>query len=796
MSTGQNLAWRWSRLRAMAPSEVAWRVRDRLRSSWESRRAGRDRFRPLDLPGGELRGAFAESSRALVPHPEWRDTLSQEFPDARARLERAARSALAGRVTLFAREHPVGTRVDWHADPASGVVAPARPFTAIDYRDRATVGSARRIWELNRHHHLAETALWSWAAEDRAAGRFVVEQLLDWCDKNPPCWGINWTSSLELSIRTLAWAEILALLVDAREPALDDRALALLLGAWARQAEHVRTHDSRYSSANNHRIGEAAAVAVAGLVLRFHDRAEEWRQWGWSALESELERQIAPDGVGREQAFAYQRFVLDFAIVALVVGRTHGLEPSPSTRARLVAACDFLDGVMRPDGTLFAVGDDDEGRAFALGEAFEERTSATLECAGWLLGEPKWRRSAHARAGWLKLAGVAAGFVTAREAPGACPRDSSCQRVSVFAEGGYAIASGSACGTPVRVLFDAGPLGLEPLAAHGHADALSLCLWMGGDLLLDPGTGSYHGDPEWRERLRGTSAHNTCAVDDGDQAERRGLFLWARHARMRMIAAGGEAPYFVLAGAHDGYARLGVRELRRFVIGWMGSEGVALLVVDEGLGRDAHALSTPWNLGPGEPELVEPGASPLWRARFASGARLAARAHLLAAPGEGLRSETHRGGDPARGAWYAPRFEEREPQGRIEARAPRASLPASLVWLLHAGVPEVAEPSLVPCPGGLSCRLDLGGGRALRALVTHPSSEASGGDDARLEGRAAAWIEGGAGDGTALAAAVGVVALSAGPLDWRATGTPVTGVLTAAGAAGNGSPLHARKERS
>ena len=82
------------------------------------------------------------------------------------------------------------------------------------------------------------------------------------------------------------------------------------------------------------------------------------------------------------------------------------------------------------------------------------------------------------------------------------------------------------------------------------------CSASGEDLLVDPGTGSYHGDPEWREALRGTRAHNTIEVDGLDQSEPRGLFLWGRKAEAHLVAAGGRGRWFTLAGRHDGYADL------------------------------------------------------------------------------------------------------------------------------------------------------------------------------------------------------------------------------------------------
>ena len=88
-----------------------------------------------------------------------------------------------------------------------------------------------------------------------------------------------------------------------------------------------------------------------------------------------------------------------------------------------------------------------------------------------------------------------------------------------------------------QALFDAGPLGLGSLAAHGHADALAIWASLDGKpLLIDAGTYAYHEDPAWRDHFRSTPAHNTLTLDGRNQSEIQGAFLWGRKARSRFVA--------------------------------------------------------------------------------------------------------------------------------------------------------------------------------------------------------------------------------------------------------------------
>src|SRR6185437_8246013 len=97
-------------------------------------------------------------------------------------------------------------------------------------------------------------------------------------------------------------------------------------------------------------------------------------------------------------------------------------------------------------------------------------------------------------------------------------------RPAHFADAGMTILRGPA---EIWCRCDGGPHGFLSIAAHGHADALSVEVRHDGvDVLADPGTYCYHGEPEWRSYFRSTAAHNTIEVDGTSQSVEGGPFLW------------------------------------------------------------------------------------------------------------------------------------------------------------------------------------------------------------------------------------------------------------------------------
>ena len=83
---------------------------------------------------------------------------------------------------------------------------------------------------------------------------------------------------------------------------------------------------------------------------------------------------------------------------------------------------------------------------------------------------------------------------------------------------------------------DGGPHGFLSIAAHAHADALSVEVRYGGvDILADPAPTATTASPPWRSYFRSTIAHNTVEIGGRNQSIEGGPFLWVRHAQAREI---------------------------------------------------------------------------------------------------------------------------------------------------------------------------------------------------------------------------------------------------------------------
>jgi hypothetical protein len=536
--------WILNRLRCMTPAEVAFRALRAARAQAE--RLGV--LGMLEAPAPDLGATFAP----------WVWVTPKDPTPYLAAADRIVR----GVMDVFAlRAVDLGQPPQWNRDPKSGIQAPLVYGKTLDYRDPGLVGDIKYLWEPNRHLHLVTLAqAWALSGEDRYFHE-LAEQLDSWFIACPRGLGPNWASALEAAMRLVSWSIAWQLLGGAQCRKFASPHYAQFRGRWLRSvfehAEFVRGWFSLHSSANNHLIGEASGLFIAGLTWPHWPRAAAWAATGKHVLEREALAQNAPDGVNREQAVSYQRFVLDFLLLCMLAGNASGRPFSPAYQARIEAMLDYIASIMDAGGNVPQFGDADDGQVARLAQ--EKRFCAyrsLLATGAILFGRGDFKLKAGALDDKTR---ALIGPKADEQYASLDPKRTRLPLRRSFPDGGYYILG---CefdtSAEIRLVADAGPLGYRSIAAHGHADALSFTLSAGGrEFLVDPGTYAYHTQPAWRQYFRGTSAHNTLRIDGLDQSVQGGNFLWLAKANAGCSLWLPSAGKDCFEGWHDGYRRLG-----------------------------------------------------------------------------------------------------------------------------------------------------------------------------------------------------------------------------------------------
>lgn len=599
--------------------------------SWYIQRLRRMSGPELAHRGGEAIGDLVTALKLKAVGPSdrttWRRAIEAslragvKLPDLDwdvARLHSDADDLLAGRFAYGGLVWNID-EADWNAAPETSASwgNAFSPWLAHSLKKQGA--DVRVTWEPNRLQTLIGLALLANMVDGgmrEDALSLIRRRLSSWLGQNAYLSGVNYVSAMECAQRLLSvlFAIHIARPLIPREDTI-----------WRDAANIIDTHStviagrlSLYSSLGNHTVAESVALYLACLTLPL-EKARAREQQALRALTQACERIFLPDGGIAEQSTAYLALVVDLLHLAALTGRRNGRDTGVFERLRDRSSA-FLKAVAIGD-ELPPIGDSDSSHALSV------------------YMKPSWRAAA---------------------------QDNRPMRT--FPDAGYTVFRGE----EAIAIFDHGPLGMSPNYAHGHADALSVLLWVRGEpVLIDPGTCAYARAGGWRDYFRGTSAHNTLTVNDANQALSEGPFLWSSPPKVTLDEAQSRAGGSVVVARHDGYGAQGIIHQRGMLF-----RPHSIIVIDRAFGLEgadsaAAAVKLRWHMAG---EVTREGD--LFR-HEGTGVTLAVSGMARQA----ALTQSH----SPRGGWRSPRYGVLEAATTLEFSEPAGDLVVTRISLTPSG---------------------------------------------------------------------------------------------------------------
>lgn len=394
-----------------------------------------------------------------------------------------------------------------------------------------------RLWLYNLHYFDALGG-GGWNADSA----WAQELLKRWIQENPPGHGTGW-EPYPVSLRVVNWTKWLW---------EGNRMVPGMTESLAVQGRWLASRLERHLL-GNHLLANAKALCFLGRCFD-GDEARRWSATGWRLLEKQVAEQFLPDGGHCELSPMYHAIMVEDLLDLLNLCGGGGEAEAPGW-LRSVAA--------RSLGWLHSLDYDGSGPPL-LNDATGGIAPDTADLAEY-----------------ASQVGVA-------------EDDSRLDRLG-FAHGwsgrghsGY----WSLCGGPLRLLFDAAPLGPDYQPGHAHGDMLAVHCWLDGrPVLTDTGVTTYAPGPR-RSYARSSAAHNTVVLDGLDQAEFWAAFRVARRGHPHRFEAFADG----VACGHDGFRRQGRKldHYRRVHLRDLGFH-----VVDELEGPGRHHFEAYWHFAPG-----------------------------------------------------------------------------------------------------------------------------------------------------------------------------------------------------
>ncbi len=579
----------------MSAAEVGWRLQDYAKQ-WA--------WLPRQVKAGAPDQPWEQGRRALKPDPRgaraphFGATLGQGVllevpPAARAGVIAGADELLAGHWELLGTTRHDMADPDWFFDPITGRSAPSSGYCfRIDHRSEDVTGNVKQVWELSRLQHVTIlAAAFALSGDERYAER-AARHLRSWWAKNPFLSGVHWTSGIEVGLRLISWVWVRRLLEgwDGAPDLFEQNDVALAQIWWHQR--YLARFRSRGSSANNHVIAEAAGQLIASLAFDWFDQSEQWSRTAGALLEKELANNTFPTGVNRELASEYHGFVAELALLAAAeADRAH----RPLSTQVWQILCRMLDVVAATVDVGLnppRQGDGDDGKGLVLGPISLKRWESLLAIGARLFGAPTW---------WPRPAPDVMSTLVSSLADQHPGLDRPVRRPSHFADAGLVIMrTDPRDGPEIWCRCDSGPHGFLSIAAHAHADALAVEVrYDGTEVLADPGTYCYHGEPSWRSYFRSTLGHNTIEIAHQDQSTSGGPTLWVRHAESRLVELhlNEDGRVDLWSAEHSGYGTLEAPASHRRTVELLEQQrSIRIVDLVETTGR--HSVRAAFHLGP------------------------------------------------------------------------------------------------------------------------------------------------------------------------------------------------------
>ena len=406
----------------------------------------------------------------------------------------------------------------------------------------------RAVWEPARLQHLMILLQHLSADCDTAIYKSIQDtvqsRLFEWLAHNPFLRGPHYMSVMECGLRIPVFIKALQTLEYLSTDNRDQLLLTIFQHGWL-----IRNRLSLYSSLGNHTVSECVGLIMAGGLFQQSALGQEWLNTGIALLEQECYHQILADGGPAEQSFAYHRFVLDLYWLTIHFLTDNNLHDCSAMQQRIAIGETFIQTIQRGNESLPMVGDSDDGFA------------------------------------------IAPYLSPVRDIP---PANKSQEPLESFTDSGYSLLRNK---NGLRVLFDHGVLGMEPLNNHGHADCLSIFASVKDkDFLVDPGTFRYNGAPGLRQYFKGTSAHNTVCVDGQDQARQLTSFVWDRSFTVSYRHKIDSKGQHIVSGGYNGYVLQNIDVCHNRILTF-DPDGI-LTIEDNFTGSGTHEYALHFHLHP------------------------------------------------------------------------------------------------------------------------------------------------------------------------------------------------------
>ncbi|MFX0104114.1 MAG: alginate lyase family protein [Candidatus Hodarchaeota archaeon] len=425
--------------------------------------------------------------------------------------------------SIFEKKYRFKNDIDWHYTFFKDISWNLDYFKDIKINPKDI--DVKYVWELNRHQFLAYLGFAYYYTKNEKYAKEFKSIILNWIQKNPPLFGINWYSGLEIAIRLTSW--IFSLLFFKESMEINNSIFfKTILKSMYQHAYFLRQFYIRRSY--NHTVGELFGLYLFSKVFEDIKPIKKWEQKFFKIFKKQLYLQVRTDGTNIEQSLNYHKFVLEFFTLFLILTQNTVNKTEEETIEKMF---NYLLYSVKPSGKYPVIGDSDDAKVLFLSDntlnSFNELIN--LGCILFEREDLKFISKELSPISILLLG------LNGSKLYNKLNITEPKKKFAYFKDAGYFIIRNDWSDKANYLFVDYGRFGPSD-AGHSHSSITNFIFsYKGNEILIDSGTFSYNKSLKKRNLYRSSKSHNILTINQKNQAEMISRFRWKNKPKIKRI---------------------------------------------------------------------------------------------------------------------------------------------------------------------------------------------------------------------------------------------------------------------
>ncbi|MFX1444400.1 MAG: alginate lyase family protein [Promethearchaeota archaeon] len=423
---------------------------------------------------------------------------------------------------IYEKDYTFDRKINWHYSFFNNYIWELKRSDKINIHPQNKNIDVKYVWEFNRHQYLTYLGFAFYFTKDEKFAIKFKNLILNWIKENPPLYGINWISGLEISIRLISWIFTLFFFKNSKE-INNNVFFRKIFNSMFQHAYYLRYFYMRRSF--NHTIGDLTGLYLFSKIFMDIRPIKKWERFSFKKLIKQIHLQVRDDGTNIEQSVNYHKFVLEFFTIFLILNLNR---LNKNTILLIEKMVEYLVYIIKPNNSLPLIGDIDNGKVLLL-TYYNNNSYIDLINLGSILFERQDFKSVSKSISPISLLFLGdKGLKIFNALKYKEPKE----KVKYFDKGGFVVIRDNWNEYASYLFIDMGRFGPQN-AAHSHSSITNFIYTSKGkDIIIDSGTYTYN--KSWNERniFRGSKAHNVVEIDHQNQAKINEWFSWKKKPKV------------------------------------------------------------------------------------------------------------------------------------------------------------------------------------------------------------------------------------------------------------------------